>query len=264
MRRGPLDRQRDPAQQQPRPHNAARRDHQEPQDRRAEQRRCDRAMGAADHEHDRVEPHERQHRPAAEAVRRLEIIVVPGPVARACHEHHHDDQARGDRRDRQVREVDAALPGREAIDQHRHEREVPDRPGQREPDMQPTEVRVLAERPAHSDRPGHRRARREPAEEVDHVLLAKDDRQRDVRVTDDRDRRERRPKVLPVPDPVRGQQRVCGEHDHDQPVVMHRPRALEQPPQPPGPRRQGRPVGTRQRPHIAVDDHLGEITRGRL
>ena len=264
MRRGALDRQRDLAQQQPRPDRAGGGQQQDPERRRAEHRRDGRAVRAAGREHDRVDPHEHQHGPAAEPMRRLEPVVVLAAEARAGHEHDHEDQARHDRRDHHDREVDAALAVGVAVDHHRDEREVPDRPGEREPHVQPTEVVVLAERPAHPDRPRHRRPRREPAEEVDHVLLAEDDRQRDVRLSDHRDRPERRREGLPVADAVDGEQRVRGEDEHDQPVVVHRPRRLQQPPQPPRPLRQRDPVGAMLRRHVAFADDLSEIVSGRL
>jgi hypothetical protein len=64
------------------------------------------------------------------------------------------------------------VPSAKAVEQHRHEGEVPGRPGQREPDVQAAEVVILAQRPAHLDRPCHRWPCGEPAEEVDHVQLA--------------------------------------------------------------------------------------------
>lgn len=104
------------------------------------------------------------------------------------------------------------------------QRQEPGRPGQCSADVQSAEVVDLPERPADLQRPGRRGPSGQPEEEVDDVLLADDHGEGEVgerRVAEG-------PRRQGPSRPQEGQ--VGRDHQSGQPVVVHHPRVLQEPP----------------------------------
>ena len=89
MRRRALAADRDAAQKQPRPEGQHRAQHDQPEGRRSQQRRAEGPVAAVtiDEQHG-VDPHQDERCPAAEAMGRLEPIVVCGAQPRQCRDDH--------------------------------------------------------------------------------------------------------------------------------------------------------------------------------
>ena len=156
------------------------------------------------------------------------------------------------------------------VGERAHEGGVPQRSRNRCAHVQSAEVVPLRDHPPEPQRPGRRRQRGGPPEEVDDELLAQDDRQCEVDLCHQRDRSEVRALAAPPVTARQGIPEHCHVHRHhenDQAVVMHDAGVFEDSLHQPRPRRQRDGVTTRsgiRKRDVAYPAHLRQLLGRRL